>query len=79
LRWEKCSYLLNQIEKKKENPEGVRIVAVNYIAKALQSTKDSDRAAHLLNLLDKFSVPFNQNEKHAPLWLAVGRIVFSGE
>jgi hypothetical protein len=65
------------VQKKEENPEGIRIVTVNYVQKALRSAKDDDRAMYLLNVLDKFSIPFNQAEQYAPLWLAVGRIVFN--
>lgn len=77
LRWEKASFLLEQLQKKEENPEGIRIVTVNYVQKALRAAKDDDRAMYLLNVLDKFSIPFNQAEQYAPLWLAVGRIIFN--
>jgi DNA polymerase III gamma/tau subunit len=77
LRWEKASFLLEQMQKNEENPEGIRIVAVNYVQKALRGAKDDDRAAYLLNVLNNFSIPFNQAEQYAPLWLAVGRIIFN--
>jgi len=80
LSWAKCSYLLEQIQKNEEDPEGVRIVAVNYTQKALRGAKSDDRAQYLLHVLSNLcSIPYNQDkgERYALLWLAVGRIVFN--
>jgi replication-associated recombination protein RarA len=61
-----------------QDPEGVRLVVVNYVAKALAGTTDPKEAARLLNVLQAFATPYNANEKLAPLLLSVGQCVFGG-
>lgn len=58
-----------------DNVEGVRIVTMNYAAKALLGTKSKDKAAWLLEVMDEMSEPFAAYEKKAPLLLAVGRLL----
>ena len=57
------------------NYEGVRIITMNYAAKALLGTKSKDKAGWLLEVMDEFSEPWNPNEKKAPLLLAAGRLL----
>jgi len=73
--WKQAVVLLNDL--KDDNAEGIRLVIVAYVTKALQGAKDERDVLFFLNLLDNFSQPFNQNEQQAPLWLAVGRAVFN--
>jgi len=58
-----------------DNVEGVRIVTMNYAAKALLGTKEKDKAGWLLEVMDEMSEPFDSNLKKAPLLLAVGRLL----
>lgn len=59
-----------------ENPESVRIVVMNYVASCLKSASEKD-AQFFMAILDQFATPFNQSEGMAPLWLAVGRLLFN--
>ena len=61
-----------------ESAESVRLVVVNYAAKALLDAKDDRKAERLLAVLDVFSHPFYGAEKRAPLLLAVGKLVYGG-
>ena len=58
------------------NPESVRIMVVNYLAKVITSTKSEKSIVQLLGILDAFSEPFNQSDRQAPLLLAVGRVLY---
>lgn len=61
------------------NPESVRLVIVNYVAAILAKTKSDKEAVRLLRMLGSFSSPFyNASEKNAPLFLAVGEVIFGG-
>jgi len=59
-----------------DNVEGIRIVVMNYAAKALLGTKDKDKAGWLLEVMEEFSEPFDPVQKKAPLLLAAGRLLF---
>lgn len=58
-----------------DNCEGIRIITMNYAAKVLMGTKDKKKAGWLLEVMDEFSESFNEDEKKAPLLLAVGRLL----
>jgi DNA polymerase III gamma/tau subunit len=58
-----------------DNVEGIRIITMNYAAKALLGTKEKDKARWLLEVMDEMSEPFNPVEKKAPLLLAAGRLL----
>lgn len=75
--WTKAMALLSKLED--ENPESVRINVMNYLAKALQGTKDDRGACHFLRVLELFSKPYNASEGKAPLYLSVGQTIFGGE
>lgn len=68
----------------KEPPETIRLIVVNYAAKALlggeggKPMTDMKRATHLLFVLEQFSGFFPEQEKYGPLLVAVGRIVLGG-
>lgn len=57
------------------NPESVRLMVINYIAKVLAGTQGEDKAGYLLSVIDAFSTPCNQSEKSAPILLAFGRVI----
>jgi len=62
------------------NPESVRLVIVNYITAILAKAKGDKEVVRLLRTLGAFSSPFyNASEKNAPLYLAVGSVIFGGE
>jgi DNA polymerase III gamma/tau subunit len=75
--WKKAMSLMTKLEG--ENPEGIRILTCNYLAVALKNSNTEQDATHLLTLLENFSTPFNQAEGNAPLYLAIGRCLYSGE
>jgi DNA polymerase-3 subunit gamma/tau len=55
-----------------ESAEGVRLVVVNYAAKALKESKSPER---LLAVLSAFRGPYNTSEKQAPLLLSLGELL----
>lgn len=73
LTWKNLMQSLKKLED--QSPEGIRLVAVNYIAAVLVNAGDAE-AARLLNLLDALHEPFPANEKMAPLLLSLGKILF---
>jgi len=75
-QWPQALGLLGKLED--SDPESVRILVCNYVAKVLQGEQKPDRAAHLLNVLNSFSVPYYRAEGNAPLYLSMGRIIFTG-
>lgn len=75
LTWERARDLLGALAE--ESPESVRLVVVNYVAKALSKAGPAE-AARLLNVLSAFSRPCHQSEGQAPLYLAVGEVLFNG-
>ena len=75
LTWDMVTRVLN--DNKDEDPEGLRLVIVNYLNAVL--LKSSPKTApHLLDLLSEFMRPINRSEKMAPLLLAFGNIIFPG-
>jgi DNA polymerase III gamma/tau subunit len=75
--WLKAMAIFEKL--KDESPEGVRIVICNYMGKVLASAKNDKAAMATLGLLECFSNSFNQAEGHAPLLLAIGRAMYSGD
>jgi hypothetical protein len=59
---------------KDENPEGIRILTVNYLAAVLRGTKGDP--LKLLAALEAFSTPYNAAEGFAPLYLSLGRAIY---
>jgi DNA polymerase III subunit gamma/tau len=72
--WSKAMGFLEKLDG--ENPEGTRILVVNYIAKVLQNAKSDKEVCHLLRVMEAFSTPYNASERNAPLLLSVGRVLF---
>jgi DNA polymerase-3 subunit gamma/tau len=63
---------------KEENPEGVRIVVVNYMGKVLAGCKSDDKAIAMLQIIEAFSAPYNPSEGATPLLMSIGRALFAG-
>lgn len=62
-----------------ENPEGVRIVVMNYMGSALKKAQSDKDAVFFLQRLEAFAEPYNSAEGMAPLLLSIGRVLFAGE
>jgi len=75
LTWKKAVELLQAMPDM--NPESVRIVVVNYLAKCLVGAKSERDVPDLLYMTSQFSKPFNPSDKMAPLLLALGNILFA--
>ncbi len=60
-----------------ENPEGVRIVVVNYMGSVLKGSKSTTLTMRALHILEQFSTPYNASENAAPLLLSMGRTLFA--
>lgn len=72
--WIKAMAIIERMDQN-ENPEGVRLVVCNYIAKALLNAKSDKNADRLLLILDAFAQPYNQSENLAPLLLSIGNVL----
>lgn len=59
-----------------ETAESVRLIVVNYAAKAVLDAKDDRKVERMLAVLDVFSHPFYGAEKRAPLLLAIGKLIY---
>jgi DNA polymerase III gamma/tau subunit len=57
-------------------PESVRLTVVNYLQATLSNTTDDKKAIRLLEILERFAEPYRQNEKFAPLYLSIGRVIY---
>lgn len=75
LTWKKAVTLLKRMDNKA--PESIRLLVVNYVAKALISTTSESIAIKYLAILDAFSKPCNPSEKMAPILLAIGTLLLS--
>ena len=73
--WKKAVALLKRMDNKA--PESIRLLVVNYVAKALISTTSEATAIKYLAILDAFSKPCNPSEKMAPILLAIGTLLLS--
>jgi DNA polymerase III gamma/tau subunit len=75
--WGKASAIVAKL--KDESPEGVRIAVCNYLGAVLKNAKSDKEAIYALSVLAEFSVPYNQAEGIAPLFLSLGRAMFAGK
>lgn len=73
--WDKCRALLEKMQNDNENPEGIRLLVLNYATKALLGTKDVRAATRIAAVCDAFSRQCHASEKFAPLALAVATLV----
>ena len=72
--WEKLRDIVACL--KDQNPESARIAVVNYVAAVLANAGPKE-APRLLNILEAFSTPCNSSDKMGPIFLAIGRVIFS--
>jgi len=56
--------------------EGVRLTILAYFTKVAMGKTNPAEVAWALNILSAFSVPYNRSDKHAPLVLSLGSLVF---
>ncbi len=75
--WQRVMGFMEKLSE--ENPEGLRILIVNYLAAALRGSKNDAEACHFLRVLELFSTPFNPSEGMAPLYLAIGKTLFDAQ
>lgn len=75
--WPKAMGFIKQLEEKEQDPEGVRIIVVNYMAAVLKGAKTDKEACAVIGILDAFATPYNPAEKSAPLLLSIGRVLFA--
>lgn len=68
--WSEATKYLKGIEG--SEAESARIIITNYLAAVLFNTKQEQKAANLLRLIECFSKPYNPSDKLAPLMLSVG-------
>jgi DNA polymerase-3 subunit gamma/tau len=65
------------VDKLPDEPEGVRIVVMNYFGSAIIKAKNDREAATFLNVLDCFAQSYNSAEGKAPLLLSIGRVLLA--
>lgn len=75
-RWETVTGTLSKLD---EAPESIRVVVVNYIAAALMRERNEKKVLRYLTVLDAFREPYRAAERHAPLLLSIGRVLYSEE
>jgi DNA polymerase-3 subunit gamma/tau len=73
--WSKFIALMEKLED--QSPEGIRIMIVNYLGGCLKNANSDKEAMGFLGLLQHFESPYNDSEKMSPLFLSVGRALFS--
>jgi replication-associated recombination protein RarA len=74
--WASAMAILEKIED--ANPEGIRIIVMNYFGKVMKGAKNDRAAMNALNVLEAFSQPYNGSEGTGPLMVSLGRAVFDG-
>lgn len=72
---EVCS-LLKELDSQGMQPEGIRLVVVNYLNSCIMGHKTAKDAQRLLDLQSFFMKPMVGSEKMAPLLQAFGRIIY---
>lgn len=68
-KWGQIIDVLNKFDN--TDAETVRIIVCNYVAACLLKQRDSNKARHLLMILECFSQPYQQSDKTAPLLLSI--------
>lgn len=58
-----------------ENPEGVRIMVMNYFGKVFKGAKNQGQAGAAFDVLDAFCQPYQTGEGMGPLMLSIGRVM----
>jgi hypothetical protein len=75
MTWESVRGIINRLED--TNLEGVRLVIVNYAAKAMLDVKGEKEAIRYANILGAFSRPYNPSEGRGPLLLSLSERLFN--
>lgn len=60
-----------------ENPEGIRIQIVRYLAKVAMGAGSNDKAMRALEKMEAFERPYSDSEGNAPLLLSLGRALLN--
>lgn len=76
-QWKPIMRLLNSMQA--QNPESIRLIVCNYVAKAALNARTDADALKLIKVLNAFSRPYNSSEKFAPLLLSLGELIFGEE
>lgn len=75
--WGAASELL--VKMQDVSAETIRLTIINYAAAAISEEKDEKKVVRLLNVIQTFSsqTAYNASEKFAPLYLAIGSLLYS--
>lgn len=73
--WKNVMRIVNSLQA--QNPESIRLLIVNYVAKVGMNARTDADAYKALNILSAFNKPYNQSEKFAPLLLSLGELIFN--
>lgn len=77
--WDKIRPMVLEMRENGKNPESMRILVVRYVTGALLKEQKGRMTAHLMNVLQAFSFPFNPTDGWGPMLLAVGTVCMSQE
>lgn len=75
--WKSTMRIINSLQA--QNPESIRLIVMNYMAKVAMNARTDGDALKVLNVMNAFSRPYNSSEKFAPLLLSLGELIFGDE
>lgn len=75
--WKNTMRIINSLQA--QNPESIRLIIMNYMAKVAMNARSDGDALKVLNVINAFSRPYNSSEKFAPLLLSLGELIFGDE
>ena len=75
--WKNTMRIINSLQA--QNPESIRLIVMNYMAKVAMNARTDADALKVLNVMNAFSRPYNSSEKFAPLLLSLGELIFGDE
>lgn len=75
--WKNTMRIINSLQA--QNPESIRLIIMNYMAKVAMNARTDGDALKVLNVMNAFSRPYNSSEKFAPLLLSLGELIFGDE
>lgn len=75
--WKNTMRIINSLQA--QNPESIRLIIMNYMAKVAMNARSDGDALKVLNVMNAFSRPYNSSEKFAPLLLSLGELIFGDE
>lgn len=62
-----------------QSPESIRIIVTNYVAKVLSKESSEMKCCQYLKILEAFGEPFRETDKLAPVYLAVGGLIYTDD